>query len=87
MPETATGGVLQKRCSLKCRKNIYFKQQPKRLFWKCGHCNNEAKEIDCLCCRELDAMLYLLRLKSQSVREVSHHLAFMRICPTITYTY
>ena len=27
------------------------------LNWcKCGHCKNEAREIDCLCCREVDAM-------------------------------
>ena len=28
------------------------------LDWcKCRHCKNEAREIDCLCCREVDAML------------------------------
>ena len=28
------------------------------LHWfKCRHCKNEAREIDCLCCREVDAML------------------------------
>ena len=26
------------------------------LFLKCVHCNNQAR--DCICCRELDAMLY-----------------------------
>ena len=25
-----------------------------RLLLKCGHCKNEVREIDCLCCRELD---------------------------------
>ena len=24
---------------------------------KCGHCKNEAREIDCLCCREVDTIL------------------------------
>ena len=24
---------------------------------KCGHCKNEARKIDCLCCREVNAML------------------------------
>ena len=24
---------------------------------KCGHCKNEAREIDCLCYREVNAML------------------------------
>ena len=28
-----------------------------RLLLKCRHCTNEAREIDCLCCRELDAIL------------------------------
>ena len=28
-----------------------------RLLLKCGHCKNEKREIDCLCCREVDAML------------------------------
>ena len=28
------------------------------LDWnKCGHCKNESREIDCLCCREVNAML------------------------------
>ena len=28
------------------------------LDWcKCGHCKNETREIDCLCCREVHAML------------------------------
>ena len=28
------------------------------LDWcKCGHCKNEARDIDCLYCREVDAML------------------------------
>ena len=28
------------------------------LDWcKCRHCKNEAREIDCLCCKEVDEML------------------------------
>ena len=28
------------------------------LNWcKCGHCKNEVREIDCLCCREVEVML------------------------------
>ena len=39
------------------------------LNWcECGHCKNEAREIDLFFCREVDAML-LLRPKSQSTRE------------------
>ena len=29
-----------------------------RLLLKCGHFHNEARDIDCICCRELDALLY-----------------------------
>ena len=28
-----------------------------RLLLKCGHCNNKARDIGCIWCRELDAML------------------------------
>ena len=28
-----------------------------QLLLKCGYCNNEARDIDCICCSELDAML------------------------------
>ena len=65
----------------------FLKNNSGRLLLKCGHCNNEAKEIDRLCCRELDAMLYLLQLKSQSAREASHHPAFIGISPTVSYTH
>ena len=27
-----------------------------RLLLKCGHFNNEARDIDCICCRELDEL-------------------------------
>ena len=31
------------------------------LDWcKCGHCKNKAREIDCLCCREVNSMLTAL---------------------------
>ena len=26
-------------------------------WYKCRHCKNEVREIDCLCCTEVDAML------------------------------
>ena len=29
-----------------------------RLLVKCEHFNNEARDVDCICCRELDALLY-----------------------------
>ena len=35
----------------------FLKNNSGRLLLQCGHCNNEASDIDCICCRELDAML------------------------------
>ena len=29
-----------------------------RLLLKYGHFNNAARDVDCICCRELDALLY-----------------------------
>ena len=46
--------------------NIFTLQLPLHIrignlnWYKCGHCNNEGREIDCLCCREIevDAMVF-----------------------------
>ena len=35
----------------------YLQNNSGRLLLKCGHFNNEARDIDCICCRDLDAML------------------------------
>ena len=67
-------------------KNTFFTEQLRTTASESGYCNYEARDIDCICCRELDQCL-LLRLKSQSAREESHHPAFMGICPTISHTY
>ena len=47
-----------------------------------GHCKNEARELDCLCCRQVNAMLI-----SWSAREASPHVDFMGNCLTVSYTY
>ena len=36
----------------------FLQNNSRRMLLKCGHFNNEARDIDCICCRELDAMLY-----------------------------
>ena len=36
----------------------FLQNKSRRMLLKCGHFNNEARDIDCICCRELDAMLY-----------------------------
>ena len=38
----------------------FLQNNSERLPLKCGHCKNKASEIDCLCCREVDAMLIAL---------------------------
>ena len=35
----------------------YLQNNSRRLLLKCGHLNNEAGDKDCICCRDLDAML------------------------------
>ena len=35
----------------------FLQNNSRRMLLKCGHFNNEARDIDCICCRELDAML------------------------------
>ena len=71
----------------KLLRTYFLRNNSRRLLLKCGRCNNEAKEVDYLCCRKLDAMLYLLGLKSQSASKASHYPAFVGICPTISHTY
>ena len=58
----------------------------RNLEWcKCGHCKNKARELDCLCCREVNVMLFFW-LKSWSVREASRHADFMGNCLTVSHT-
>ena len=60
MPEAATGGVLPEEISVNFEKILrtsFLQNNSGRLLLKCGHFNNEARNIDCICCRELDAML------------------------------
>ena len=65
-------------------KNTFFTEQLRTTASESGYRNNEARDIDYICCRELDHYL-LLWLKSQSTREESHHATFMGICPTISH--
>ena len=54
---------------------------------KCGHCRNEAREIDCLYCREIevDAML-IISAKIQKCEVSISPPAFMGYCSTISHT-
>ena len=38
-------------------RTSFLQNNSGRLLLKCGHFSNEARDIDCICCRELDAML------------------------------
>ena len=60
IPEAATGGVLPEEVYVNFAKFLrtsFLQNNSGRLFLKCGHFNNEARDIDCICSRELDAML------------------------------
>ena len=39
-------------------RTSFLQNNSGRLLLKCRYFNNEARDIDCICCRELDAMLY-----------------------------
>ena len=66
-------------------KKLVVMRTMRKLNWcKFGHWKNEAREIDCNCCREVDAIL-ITWLKSQSSREASHHLAYIGNCRTISH--
>ena len=56
------------------------------LDWcKCGHCNNEAREIDCLCWREMGAMLTASAKITQREGSISPR-NFMGICRILRHT-
>ena len=38
-------------------ENTFFTEQIRTTASESGYCNNEARDIDCICCTELDAML------------------------------
>ena len=40
-------------------RKSFLQNNSGRLLLKCRHCQNGAREIDCLCCREVDAMLII----------------------------
>ena len=50
----------------------------------CKYCKNEAREIDCLCCRELNVMFIALGKISEG-EGTSGHAAFMCNCPTFSH--
>ena len=56
-----------------------------RLLVKYGHCKRETREIDCLCCREVDAML-IISAKIPEREGASPYQAFMSIWQTISDT-
>ena len=40
-------------------------------WYKCGHCKNEARETDCICCREIAVDVMLINLAKSPQREGS----------------
>ena len=41
----------------KLLRTLFLQDNSGHLLLKCRHCKNEVREIDCLCCREVVAML------------------------------
>ena len=57
----------------------------RNLNWcKCRHCRNEAREIHCLCCREVNTML-IASAKIPEREGASHHADCMGDCPTVNH--
>ena len=52
---SCTRGNTCKIC--KIFKNAFLTEQYRTTASKSGYCNYEARDIDCICCRELDALL------------------------------
>ena len=46
--------------SVKFLRTPLLQNNSGRLLLKCGHFNNEARDIDCICCRELDVTIQFL---------------------------
>ena len=40
-----------------CLRQLFLQKNSRRLLLECRHCKNKTREIDCLCCKEVDAML------------------------------
>ena len=54
MPEKTSGNFA------KFLRRPFLQNNSRRLLPKCGHCKNEAREVDCHFCREVNAMLIAL---------------------------
>ena len=56
---TENSCVRENTCEIaKFYRTPFLQNNSIRLLLKPGHCNNKARDIDCICCRVLDAMLY-----------------------------
>ena len=54
-----------------------------RLLLKWGHCKNEAREINCLCCSEVDAMLIASAKIIIIIIELTHSKTILEITAEI----
>ena len=54
---------------------------------KCGNCKNEAREKDCLCCREIQVYAMVINLaKTPQCEGNNSPPVLMSYCPTISHT-
>ena len=68
---------------IKCLRASFLQNNSKVLLLKCRHCKNEARERDCLCCRDVDAML----IASAKIIEYEETISPSGVCPTISHTF
>ena len=88
MPEAATGCVFLKKDVLKNfikftgksifnnvagLSQLFLQNNSIRLLLECRHCKNETREIDCLCCREVDARLIAFAKREGSLTSSSFY--------------
>ena len=63
-------------------RQLFLQNNLGRLLLKCGHCKNEARKIDCLRCRDMNAMF----IASAKIPERGGIMSPSGICPTICHT-
>ena len=52
-------------------RTTFLQNNSGQLLLKCGHCSNKVRDINCDCCRELDAMLIALAKIPESKGSIS----------------
>ena len=79
---SCSGGSTCEFC--KIIKSTFFKEQLRKTVSESGYCSNEARDVDCISCRELDAMLIA---SAKILERETYHPDFIDIYTTISHMY